>query len=77
MPPLAGHPVGAFDQLPVHHDAAAAAGADDDAEHAAITHACAVGRLTEREAIGVVAHAHLALQPGGDVLVEEMPVQRD
>ena len=56
MAPLAGHPVGTAMHPPVDHDAAAAAGAEDHAEHHAATGSRAVGRLAQREAVGIVFH---------------------
>ena len=47
---------------PVDDDAAAAAGAEDDAEHATMAGAGAVGGLREGEAVGVVLDPHLAAQ---------------
>ena len=73
--PFAGDALAAVDQAPVHHDAAAAAGADDHAEHRAMADAGAVRRLAEREAVGVVAHPHLARQLGAEVAVQRMAVQ--
>ena len=62
---------------PVHHDTAAAAGAQDDAEHQAMAGAGAVGRLRQGEAVGVVLHPHLAAEQLADVAVEGVAVQRD
>ena len=77
MAPFAGHAVAPADDLAIHHNAAAAASADDHAEHHAGTFARAVRCLAERKTIGVVRHPHLPLQPGGQIGVETLAVQRD
>ena len=59
MPPLAGDRVRAREHAAVHHDPAAGARADDHAEHDARARGRAVGRLRQREAVGVVGGAHL------------------
>ena len=61
----------------VHDDAAAAAGAEDDAEDHAEPGAGAVGRLAEGEAVGVVLDPDLAFERLAHVVVEAMAVQGD
>ena len=56
--PLAGDGVGPDQHAAVDHDAAAGAGADDHAEHHAGAGRRAVGRLRQREAVGVVGDPH-------------------
>ena len=58
-PAIALRPV---QHLPVHHDAAAHAGAEDHAEDDLGARARAVGRLGQREAVRVVLDAHLAAE---------------
>ncbi len=74
MAPLAGDAVGTGQQLAVHHHAAAAAGAEDHAEHAARAGAGAVDRLGQREAVGVVVQAQLAAERALEVLLERLAV---
>ena len=46
----------------VHDDAAAAAGAEDDAEYHRCAGRRAIGRLGQREAVGIVGDPYLATQ---------------
>ena len=64
MAPFAGDAVAATHHLAIDHDAAAAAGAEDDAEHHAVAGAGAIDGLGQREAVGVVLDAHLASRAG-------------
>ena len=77
MAPLAGDPVRAAVDLALHDDPAAAAGAQDDAEHDAEAGSGAVGGFAQGEAVGVVLDAHLAVEGLADVVVEAVAVQRD
>ena len=75
--PLAGDAVGAGEDVAVDDDARADAGAEDDAEHDCCTCRCAVRRFGKREAVGVVADLHLALQQGFEVLQDGLAVEHD
>jgi hypothetical protein len=73
---LPGHAVLAFQQLAIHHNAAAAPRADDQPEHDAAPGRRAVRGLGEGEAIRIVGDAHFAPQQRAEILVERMAVQR-
>src|SRR5690348_5958807 len=75
MAPLAGDPMGAAMDVAMHDDAAAAAGAKDDAEDNAVTGASTIGRFAEGEAVCVVLDADLAVEALADVVVETVAVQ--
>ena len=77
VPPLAGDAVAPGDHAAVHHDAGAAAGADDDAEHGARTGPRAVGGLGQSEAVGVVLDADFPAECLCKVAVEGMAVEAD
>ncbi len=61
----------------VHDDPPAATGAQDHPEHRAQPCPGTVGRLAQREAVGVVIDAHLPAQRLTDVAVEGVAVERD
>ena len=74
--PFAADRLGADQRLALDHDAAAHAGAQDDAEHDRPAAARAVGRLGDGKAVGVVRQPHLvALQQALEVAIERMAVQ--
>ena len=68
VPPLARYAVGAGEDMAVNHDASTNACAKDDAEHDRSTRRGAVRCLGKREAVGVVADLHRALQQGFKIL---------
>ena len=73
--PFAGEAVGPLQHPAVHRDAAAAAGAQDHAEHHRRARAGAVGRLGERQAVGVVGERDRLPEPRGEVGVQRLAVQ--
>jgi len=60
----------------IHHDARPGAGAENDAEDDVRPRGRAIHGLGEGEAIGIIRHAHLAPQQGGEVAVESLTVER-
>ena len=60
--------------LPIDDDAAAGAGADDHAEDDARAGRRAVGRLRQREAVGVVGEADRPLEQPRQILGERRPI---
>ena len=75
MPPFASDGVGAGQKPPAYDDAAADAGAQNDAEHHLGIAPGAVGRFGEREAVGVVGDAHPIAQAGAQVVQQRLAVQ--
>ncbi len=75
MPPLAGDAVGAIDQVPVEGDAATAAGADDDGEHAFRALRRAVERFGQGQAFGVVGQADGLALGGLQILAETAAIE--
>ena len=77
VPPLARDGVGAGEGAAVHDDAAARAGAQDDAEDDARPRPGAVTRLGEREAVRVVREAEGAVEEALEILAERAAVEPD
>ena len=75
VPPFARDRVGTLEHAPVHDDAGADAGAEDRAEDHAGALARAVGRLRQREAVGVVGDADLAVERGLEVALDRLAVE--
>ena len=75
MTPFAGDAVAAFEHAAVHHDAAAGARAENDAEHRARALGGAVGRFRQREAVGVVGHAHRPAERALEIAIERLADQ--
>ena len=75
VPPFAGDRVAAGQADAVDRDAAADTGAEDHAEHDAMTDACAVDRFGQREAVGVVGHADRSCESRGQVVDERPSVE--
>ena len=73
--PFAGDRLRAGERPAVDHHAAAHAGAQDDAEYDAAAGRCAVARLGDGKAIGVVGQPHLAAQPALEVGPQRPAVQ--
>ena len=75
MPPLPRQCVRAREHALTHRDAAAAASAEDDAEHHIGAGRGAVGGLREREAVGVVGQSHRPRERDLEVFGERFAVQ--
>ena len=75
LPPLARHAVAAFENLAVHDDAAAHAGAEDDAEDGGITARAAEARLGQREEICVVRQHEIDARERFDLLLHSAPIE--
>ena len=75
MPPFAGDVVAPADHPPVDHDAAAAAGAEDDAEDSACSCAGTVGGFGQSKAVGIVGKARGSTKEGMEVAVKRLPVE--
>ena len=75
MAPFAADGVDALDEAAVHHDAAADAGAEDDAEDHLRAGAAAVHGLGEGEAVGVVGDFHRTVEDAGEVALQVAAVQ--
>src|SRR5262245_61331484 len=88
--PLAADTTGAVDQLAFEYEPAAAASAEDHAEHGAGPRAGAIDRLGEGTAVGIVGQAHglvetalevagerLAIEPGGICVLHPAPAGGD
>src|SRR5689334_8039757 len=73
--PFTGDAVRPVEQRTTHHDAGTNTGAEDRAEDDLGALAGAVARLREREAVGIVGDADLALQHGFEIALERLPVQ--
>ena len=73
--PFPGDAVGAGQQFAVHHNAAANAGAQDDAKHHAMAGTGAIGRLRQREAVGIVLDVNVAIESLHQVTQQRPPVQ--
>jgi hypothetical protein len=72
VPPLAGDPVGTGQELSVRHDACTYSGAQDRTEDHAMAGAGPIGRLRQREAVGVVLDAYVAIE-ALDQIVQQGP----
>ena len=75
VPPFAADAARAIDEPAVDDEPAAAARAEDHAEHTARTRTRAVDGLGEREAIGVVGKPHRAAERLGKIHVERAAVE--
>ncbi len=75
VPPLAGNAVGAFDQMAIEGDAAAATGADDDGEYALGALGRAIERFGQGQAVGVVSQLDRPAERRFHILMKTTPVE--
>ncbi len=75
VPPFAGNRVGADQQPPADHDAAADPGAENDPEHGAAAGRRSVDRFRQGKAIGVVGKADRAAERGFEIAAERPAVE--
>ena len=73
--PLSRDAMPSFEHAAVHHNPAARAGAENDAEHRVRTLRGAVGRLRQREAVRVVRNAHGAFERAREIAIERLTDQ--
>ncbi len=73
--PLARDRVRAGDDAAIQHEAAARAGADDDAEDRVSAGRGAIRRFRQREAVGVVGEPYRPAEQAREILAERLAVQ--